>query len=421
MTSFKKNILISSVISVIILTINYDIHPYPIDGYAYTGIRRLCRLMLISDGTLDGTPLPPGALKKTNEISLNMLGSKIERTADLEPDAELQKKIERLFSARNPDCNFAILDITPGREPRFASVNGGKKSAPASVGKLAIAAGLFTELKRLFPDDRGERENLLRGRKITADGWAMPNHHPVPVFDPRTNYYESRPVRAGDSFTLYEWLDNMISASSNAAASMVWKEAILMRRFGGEYPPSPEAEAAYFRDTPVEELKEIALSVVNEPLRAAGIGEDEWRLGTFFTSGANKIIPGQGSHASPLAILQFLVSLEKGKIADEWSSLQIKKLMYLTARRIRYALSPALADAAVYFKSGSQYKCRPEPGFTCVEYTGNEENYMNAAAIIEHPDGTTYMIALMSNILKKNSAEDHTNIATRIDRIIRAQ
>jgi hypothetical protein len=413
--------LISSFIAPIILTINYDIHPYPVDGYAYTGIRRLYRLQLISEGAIEATPLLPGAMKKTNDITLNLLNSKIEKITDLAPDKELQKRIERLFAQKNPDYKFAILDITPGREYRFASVNGNAISMPASTGKLAIAAGLFNELRTFFHDDFQERQNLLRSRIITANEWVLTNHHTIPIFNPDTKEYESRAVKVGDTFTLYEWLDHMISASSNAAASIVWKEVILMRAFGIEYPPSVETETKYFNETPGEQLQKIALSVVNDPLREMGIGEDEWRLGTFFTSTANKIIPGQGSHATPLALLQFLVNMEKGKMIDEWSSLELKRMMYLTARRIRYVFSPALYDAAVYFKSGSQYKCKPEPGYTCIEYTGNEENYMNAAAIIEHPDGTTYLVALMSNILKKNSAEDHTNIATVVDRIIRGK
>ena len=100
-------------------------------------------------------------------------------------------------------------------------------------------------------------------------------------------------------------------------------------------------------------------------------------------------------------------------------SLELKKLMYMTARRIRYASSPDLAKAAVYFKSGSLYKCKPEPGFTCKKYMGNVDNYMNSVAIVEQPDGRVYLVALMSNVLKKNSAVDHQTIASQIDRILK--
>jgi len=45
---------------------------------------------------------------------------------------------------------------------------------------------------------------------------------------------------------------------------------------------------------------------------------------------------------------------------------------------------------------------------------------MNSVAIVEHPDGTTYLVAMMSNVLKKNSASDHMALAAAIDRMVRA-
>lgn len=59
---------------------------------------------------------------------------------------------------------------------------------------------------------------------------------------------------------------------------------------------------------------------------------------------------------------------------DEWSSLDIKKLLYFVRPRYRYASSPALLTAAVYFKSGSLFECRPEPGYHCGQYQGNQTN-----------------------------------------------
>ncbi len=84
-------------------------------------------------------------------------------------------------------------------------------------------------------------------------------------------------------------------------------------------------------------------------------------------------------------LARYLVRLEQGRIVDEFSSREIKRLLYVTERRIRYAASPALASAAVYFKSGSLFECAKEPGFTCVPYAGNVKNYMNSVAIVEHP------------------------------------
>jgi len=93
----------------------------------------------------------------------------------------------------------------------------------------------------------------------------------------------------------------------------------------------------------------------------------------------------------------------------------------MTERRIRYASSPALNDAAVYFKSGSLYQCAPEPDFICLKYHGNVMNLMNSVAIVESPAGAPrlfYLVALMSNVLRKNSAVDHQTLATRIHRLI---
>ena len=117
--------------------------------------------------------------------------------------------------------------------------------------------------------------------------------------------------------------------------------------------------------------------------------------------------------------MKFLVQLEQGKVVDEASSLEMKRLMYMTDRRIRYAQSPALKEAAVYFKSGSLYKCDRSNGEACGKYMGNVTNFMNSVIIVEHPDNCRYMVVLMTNVLRKNSASDHMYLAGNIDKIIR--
>jgi hypothetical protein len=117
--------------------------------------------------------------------------------------------------------------------------------------------------------------------------------------------------------------------------------------------------------------------------------------------------------------MKWMLQLEQGKIVDEKSSLEIKRLMYMTDRRIRYAQAPELRDAAVYFKSGSLYKCDKSKGEGCGKYKGNVFNYMNSVAIVEHTDGSKYMVCLMTNVLGKNSAGDHLALASRIDRAVR--
>ena len=97
-------------------------------------------------------------------------------------------------------------------------------------------------------------------------------------------------------------------------------------------------------------------------------------------------MPGSGdSYGTARELMRYLLRMEQGRLVDLFSSREIKRLIYVTERRIRYASSPALAEAAVYFKSGSLFECAPEKGFTCKPYAGNVKNYMNSAAIIESP------------------------------------
>ena len=110
------------------------------------------------------------------------------------------------------------------------------------------------------------------------------------------------------------------------------------------------------------------------------------RQGSFFTATGKQKVPGVGdSYGTARELMRYLLRMEQGRIVDEWSSREIKRLLYVTERRIRYASSPALADAAVYFKSGSLFECAKEAGFTCRPYAGNVKNYMNSTAIIESP------------------------------------
>ena len=46
-----------------------------------------------------------------------------------------------------------------------------------------------------------------------------------------------------------------------------------------------------------------------------GITSEEWRLGTFFTRGANPYVGDKGgSNGSPIGLMKFLVQLEQGKL-----------------------------------------------------------------------------------------------------------
>lgn len=394
---------------------------YPIDGYIETGIRRLARLQLIVDGQLKEPKPVPGAMKSIEDIQLNLLGDRGATLDQLpQPDESLQNAINALFPGLSQSYSVAVLDITPNKPIRYAQRKSTTQYQPGSVGKIAVAHAMFNELQKLYPDSFEDRQDLLRTKMVRAGRWAMSDHHTVPFYDPRTGVFFKRTVQESDVFSLYEWLDHMLSVSNNGAASVCWREAILIRVFQEAYPTLTEEEAEnYFKTTPKSELSNLAIAVVNDPLRELGITTNEWRLGTFFTKGAGSYIPGKGgSTGSPQGLLKYLIAMERGLAIDEASSLEIKRLLYMTDRRIRYAASPTLAEAAVYFKSGSLYKCKPEDGYECGKYKGNVDNYMNSVAIVEHPDNTTYLVVLMSNVLKKNSGTDHMYLASSIDKVI---
>ena len=57
------------------------------------------------------------------------------------------------------------------------------------------------------------------------------------------------------------------------------------------------------------------------------------------------------------------------------------------------------------------------PGFQCKQYAGNKTNIMNSVAIVES-GSKIYLVALMSNILKINSAYEHQRIADLIEKAI---
>tara|TARA_R110002050_G_scaffold6781_1_gene27299 strand:- start:16516 stop:17769 length:1254 start_codon:yes stop_codon:yes gene_type:complete len=394
--------------------------PYPIDGYEESGIRRLRYLQLVMEGSIKDTKPISGARLSISDIKLNLVN---EHNLEGIPnsDAALQKSISGLFAGLDPQYSVSVLDISPGKEIRYASRKEKSQYQPGSVGKLCVMAGFFTEIQKIYPQSFAKRQELMRSRKVMAGKWAMTDSHTVPFFDPETKTFKKRTLIESDVFSLYEWLDHMLSVSNNGAASVVWRETILMRAFGKDYPSLTQAQAdEYFKSTPKATLSELANQVVNQPLRKLDISEDEWRLGALFTRGAGSYIPGKGgSTGTTQGVMKFLIKMESGQIVDGESSLEMKRLMYMTDRRIRYGTAAALADAAVYFKSGSLYQCREEEGYSCGKYKGNVTNYMNSVAIIEHQDGSKYMVVLMSNVLKKNSASDHASLAASIDKIIR--
>jgi len=397
---------------------------YPLDGYDRTGIARLKAFKLVQEGKMRGTArLPWGAKLNESEIKLRLQGINenydISATTPVEP--VLQSGLREILKNRDPHYSIAILDITDPSQPRFAAVQADTLYPPGSIGKLLIMTGLFDQLARVFPDPAA-RVRILKNTKITADDFALRDTHEVPLYDQAANKISYKIIKPGDTFNLWEWADHMVSPSANAAASMVWKQVMLIDQFKTAYPVSKPQVEAYLKTTKKSLLSEQSVRVLRDPLGAVGLPEEEIRQGTMFTGGGQRAVPGVSSYLTPKQMLRWMLKMEQGKLIDGWSSLEMKKLMYFTRRRYRYASSPALDSAAVFFKSGSLYSCRPEPGFKCKKYMGNAKNFLNSVAIVESPAGSrnpcVYLVALCSNVLKINSAVEHQTIATEIQEMI---
>jgi hypothetical protein len=393
--------------------------PYPLEGYESTGIRRLLGLRLAQQGLVQDSRLPKGALLGLADVDLRLLGR---RNFDPPaPDPELTRRLVDILGAEADGYGVAVLDLSDPGHVRYAEHRGDYRQNVGSVGKLVVALALFQALADTWPDVE-QRRKVLRETRVTADEFSQTDHHTVRFFDPVARTVTRRSIRIGDQGSLYEFVDWMLSPSSNSAAGMVMREAMLIRQFGSAYPVSEAQIARFFKETPVPARTALFEKTFLEPVTRNGLDLERLKQGSVFTRGGKQKVPGSGeSYGCARELARYLVRLEEGRLVDEFSSREIKRLLYLTERRIRYAASPALAESAVYFKSGSLFECEKEPGFRCIPYAGNVKNFMNSVAIVEHPARDRrlyYMVTLVSNVLRKNSASVHMEMATRIHRLI---
>jgi hypothetical protein len=392
---------------------------YPLDGYPDTGIRRLEASRLADEGKLADVKQPAGAHLKRAEVDLRLLG----QSFDLPPvDEAFTRQLQGVLTGSMDDYGLAVLDLSDPARPRYAEHRADMKQNVGSVGKLVVVLALMQALADAHPDDLEARKRVLKTTVVTADAFSQVDSHTVRIYDVEARKLTRRSIQVGDRAMLYEWLDWMLSPSSNGAAGMVMREAMLLRHFGKAYPPSEEQIQRFFKDTPRAELTALYDKTFVEPLRRNGFDPAQFRQGSWFTAGGKQRVSGVGdSYGTARELMRYLLRMEQGRLVDEFSSREIKRLIYVTERRIRYASSPALAEAAVYFKSGSLFECAPEKGFTCKPYAGNVKNYMNSATIVEYPAQgrkVYYMSTLVTNILRKNSAAEHQALATRIQQLL---
>ena len=394
---------------------------YPLDGYESTGIGRLEAAHQVAIGERPGKSRPPGELLPLEAVDLRL--TDYPHLTLPEPDPAFTQRIEALLSAKASRYAVSVLDLSNPENPRYAEINGDVMQNPGSVGKVLVALGIFQALADVYPNDLEARQRVLREAMISADAFSHYDHHEVRLWNPETGKITRRPIKDGDRASLWTYLDWMMSPSSNAAAGMLQKHLILLAHYGKDYPISEAEAARFFKETPKTQLRDLFAQAIQGPVTRNGLDIKFLRQGSFFTRGGKQRVPGTNSYATSRELLRFCLKMEQGKLVDAFSSREIKRLLYVTERRIRYASSPALRNSAVYFKSGSLYSCKPEPDFKCRKYRGNVRNFMNSLAIVESPVGQNqlhYMVTLLSNVLRKNSAVDHQTLATRIHRVLEA-
>jgi len=394
---------------------------YPLDGIEASGIRRLEGFQL-AEMTPGVAKLAPGQLWSSADIRLRLLDYAGPDFDALAEDPDLSAFLTTALRNRDPSYAMVLVDLSNPEDIRWAGLRPDLKQNAGSVGKLICMAALFHVLAEAFPDP-ADRARVLRESVSRAGSWVSNEIHKVPKWSERDrrNYYSV--IQPSDEFRLSEWLDHAISASANGAGSIIWREAMLIRHFGSEYPKSFEESERFFAETPKKELAALALAVVTEPLQAAGLDTSNIQQGSMWTSSSKHKVPGTVSFATPRELARFAFRIEQGRMVDEWSSLEMKKYMYLTKRRYRYAYAPELREDAVFFKSGSLYQCRPEEGFRCEKYMGNVRNMMNSVAVVEGDEEGEpfYVSTLMSNVLRFNSAWDHSRIAAAVHETLRTR
>jgi hypothetical protein len=412
-------IFLSATVSFIVLIVAATCGAYPLDGYGFTGISRLEGYRLAMEGKVRAPKQPPGALLMIDEVDL-----RLQAKTDFEipvAETEFVVQVQNLLGAEADRYALAVLDLTNIENPRYAGHRSTERANPGSVGKILIALGIFQALADVYPDNIDMRLSILRNTQVTADEFIQSDHHVVPLWQPGDSRVRYPKIKIGDQASLWTYLDWMLSASSNAAASMVLKHLMLLVQYGPSYPVSETEAQQFFKTASKKELRALLARALQDPVTRNGLDIAQLRQGSFFTWKGKRLVPGTTSYATPQELLRWLIKLEQGKLVDAFSSREIKRLLYMTQRRIRYASSPALKSAAVYFKSGSLYKCEPEAGFTCKKYHGNVKNMLNSVAIIEAPAADPqlyYMVVVMSNVLRKNSAVVHQTLATRIHRLL---
>jgi hypothetical protein len=394
---------------------------YPLYNSEDRGILRLQQARLAHEGIIPGRQKVSGELLPLEAVDLRLLQ---ERQLELpQSDPGFTAALRSLLGTDTGGVSLAIVDLSVPGSPRYAGYRDTLTFPPGSIGKLVVAAALFQALADAWPDSMEKRLAVLRDTRVEASELVIGDEHKVRLWDPESRILSRRPLQPGDSASLWNWLDWMLSASSNAAASVCLQQTLLLAHFGRQYPVTETEARRFMQETPEQELSRLLQNTLQGTLQRSGIDTTRFRQGSFFTRAGKAQVPGGGSLANNRELLNFLLKLEQGRIVDEFSSRELKRLLYVTEQRTRYAASPAMYEAAVYYKSGSLYSCTAEHKGACQPFRGDRINIMNSVAIVESPADAPryhYLVSLHTNRLRQDAARLHWALATRLHELIRA-
>lgn len=388
---------------------------YPLDSYEETGIRRLDFYNLAQQRKVNGRILHQGARLNSYEIQLSLQGDKELPLPG--PDPILTNQICDLLPPKErKDYQIALLDYS-SHPPRYAEFNAKGKGPIGSVGKLLVAGSYLNALAEFKPEIV-DRVKALKSQ-VVSTSLVNGDKHDVPLWDVKRRKLKHRPLKKGDVGNVWEYLDWMLSASSNAAASMIMKEMTLLQQFGEAYPLDPQFAKEHWKESRGRDLGHEMRASVDSMLYKHDFDPKRIRQASMFTGTGKRQSHGRRSYGNVRDLMRLLFKMEQGRLVDAWSSLELKRLLYMTQKRIRYSSHPIFKNSAVYFKSGSLYSCTVKP---CEKYKGDRYNHLASVAMVEEPADqpiNKYAVIVMSNVLKKNSAIAHQTLAGKIHRLIR--
>ena len=191
---------------------------YPIDGYNYTGIARLDFYDLAQQGVVSGRQLSEGAKLSLEQIRIRGADIDIDTAT---ADAAMNKAVKGFLGNQASAYGVALVDLSDPENPTYAGFNDDYQANVGSVGKILVTLALYQGLANRFPDDIDARVEFLKSKQITADRFIEHDSHKVPIWNVADRKLQHRPIRLGDTASLWEYMDWTLSASSNAAAAMV--------------------------------------------------------------------------------------------------------------------------------------------------------------------------------------------------------